>query len=192
MKNRFNAKTLAGLGILTAIVIVLQFVAIWFRGLLPFALSFVLVPIVIGSALYGVLAGAWLGLVFALVVLFSGDANVFLAIKVFPTILIVVVKGVLCGVAAGLVYKLFEKKNMYLAVILAAIVCPVVNTGIFLIGCAVFFMDTISAWAAAAGFENAVPYMFLGLAGINFLIELGVNIVLSPIILRLIKLARKS
>ena len=178
MKNRFNAKTLAGLGILTAIVIVLQFVAIWFRGLLPFALSFVLVPIVIGSALYGVLAGAWLGLVFALVVLFSGDANVFLAIKVFPTILIVVVKGVLCGVAAGLVYKLFEKKNMYLAV--------------FLIGCAVFFMDTISAWAAAAGFENAVPYMFLGLAGINFLIELGVNIVLSPIILRLIKLARKS
>jgi hypothetical protein len=77
-------------------------------------------------------------------------------------------------------------------VIAAAVVCPVVNTGVFLLGCQVFFLETISAWGAAAGFENAASYMFLGLAGVNFLIELGVNILLAPVIVRLIKIKAKN
>ena len=74
---------------------------------------------------------------------------------------------------------------------LAAISCPVVNTGIFLAGCKVFFYDTVAAWGAAAGFENTAAYMFLGLAGINFIIEMAVNILLAPVIVRLIRLGKK-
>ena len=67
-----------------------------------------------------------------------------------------------------------------------------VNTGLFLIGCRLFFWPTIVEWGKAAGFENPVAYVFLGLAGVNFLVELGVNVLLAPVILRLIKLAKNQ
>jgi hypothetical protein len=106
------------------------------------------------------------------------------------TVLVVLVKGTACGFCAGLVYKLLSKAGSKLAVYGAAVICPVVNTGVFLLGCQFFFLETVSEWGAALGYENAAAYMFLGLAGINFVIELGVNLVLAPVIVRLIKIGR--
>ena len=83
-----------------------------------------------------------------------------------------------------------KKQGVDLPVIAAAIVCPVVNTGIFLLGCLVFFLPTIREWAAASGFKNVGTYMILGLVGGNFLFELLFNIILSPVIVRLIKVGR--
>ena len=176
--------------IFTAIVIVLQLLGSFIRfG--PFSISLVLVPIVIGSALCGEKIGAWLGFVFSAAVLLSGDAAAFLAIDVLGTVSTVLLKGTLCGLAAGLMYKLFKNKNRYLSVMAAAVICPIVNTGVFLLGCWIFFLPTISQWGVAAGFANATAYMFLGLAGGNFLVELATNIVLAPIILRVITIAKK-
>ena len=200
MKNQ-NAKTLnkftpiqaLSIGaILTAIVVVLQMVggAIRFG---TFSISLVLIPIIIGAALCGKYIGAWLGLVFGIVVLISGDAAPFMAINVPGTIATVLLKGTLCGFFAGLTYELLSKINDWLGAYASAFVCPVVNTGIFLLGCRIFFYNTIGEWAVGAGFgENAVGYLFIGLAGINFLIELGVNLVLCPIIVRVVNIARKS
>ena len=69
--------------------------------------------------------------------------------------------------------------------------CPVVNTGVFLLGCRLFFFDTVAQWGAAAGFANAESYMFLGLAGVNFLVEVATNLLLAPVIVRLIKIGKK-
>ena len=188
MKNK--TKTMVGVGLFTAIVVVLQFLGGGIKfGV--FSISLVLVPIVVGSAIYGWKAGAWLGLIFGAAVLLSGDAAAFLAVDPLATVLVVLVKGTACGLIAGLVYKLLARRSNVLAVFAAAIICPVVNTGIFLLGCQLFFLDTVAAWGAALGYENAAAYMFLGLAGVNFLIKLGVNIVLAPVIVRLIKLGTK-
>ena len=176
--------------ILTALVIVLQLLGSFIRIGSMFSISLVLVPIIVGASKCGVKIGTWLGLVFGVAVLLSGDAAAFLAVNIPGTIITVLLKGTLCGLAAGVVYKLLEKFNRYAAVVAAAIVCPLVNTGVFLLGCAVFFMETISAWGAAAGFENAVQYMFIGLVGGNFLFELAVNIVLSPVIVRLLNIGK--
>lgn len=173
--------------VLTALVVVLQLLGTFVRfG--PFAISLVLIPIVIGAATCGYKIGAWLGFVFGVVVLLSGDATAFFAINVPGTIITVLLKGTLCGLISGLVYKVIEKYNGYVAVIAAAIVCPIVNTGIFLIGCSVFFLDTIAEWGTGAGFTNTASYMFLGLAGGNFIVELIANIILAPIISTIIKL----
>ena len=146
---KLKAQQIAGLGLFTAIVVVLQALAVNIRfGI--FSITLVLIPIVVGAALYGWLAGAWLGLVFGVVVLFT-DAGAFLAISVPGTILTCVLKGMAAGAAAGAVYKLLEKKNTWIAVILAALVAPICNTGIFLLGCRLFFFDTIKAWAEGAG-----------------------------------------
>lgn len=188
-EKRFNTRKLTGLAILTALVVILQFLPI--KG--PFFLiTLTLVPIVIGSALYGAFAGAWLGFIFGVTVLLSGDAAAFLTINIPGTIATVLVKGTLAGLAAGLVYKLASKVNRYFGVICAALVAPVVNTGIFLLGCRLFFMDTVNGWAAASGYENVGAYMILSLVGINFLIELGVDLVCSPVILRLINIRKKE
>ena len=177
--------------ILTALVVILQFMGSFIRfG--PFAISLVLIPIVIGAATCGVKIGTWLGFIFGVVVLISGDASAFLAVNVFGTIVTVLLKGAACGLAAGLIYKLLEKYNRYLAVIAAAVVCPIVNTGVFLLGCVIFFMDTVAEWGAALGFGGTLEYMFLGLVGGNFLFELASNIILSPVILRVLNKKNKK
>ncbi len=190
MEKRISTRTLTGVAIFTAIVVILQFLGAFVRfG--PFSISLVLIPIVVGAALYGVWAGAWLGFVFGVVVLLSGDAGAFLAVNVLGTILTVLLKGTLCGLCAGLVYKALSKWQLP-AVVAAAVTAPVVNTGVFLLGCLLFFMPTITAWGQAAGFENVGRYMILGLAGGNFLFELLFNIVLSPVVVRLIKIGKKE
>ena len=184
-----KTKNLVGVGLFTAIVVVLQFLGGGIRfGM--FSISLVLVPIVVGAALYGWKSGAWLGFAFGAAVLLSGDAAAFLVIDPLATVLVVLLKGVFCGLAAGLTYALLKKAGDAVAVFAAAAICPVVNTGVFLLGCQLFFLETVSGWGAALGYENAAAYMFLGLAGVNFIIELGVNLLLAPVIVRLIKIGK--
>ena len=175
--------------LLTALVVVLQLLGSFIR-LGPFSISLVLVPIVIGAATCGALVAAWLGLSFGVAVLLSGDAALFLSIHAPGTILTVLLKGILCALAAALFYKMMERANQFVAVLLAAIVCPIVNTGVFLIGCRLFFWETIVAWGNDAGFANPAVYALLGLVGANFLFEVAFNLLLSPIIVRLLRIKR--
>lgn len=178
-------------GILTAIVIVLQAVgaSIKFGA---FSISLILIPVVLGAALCGPVVSAWLGLVFGAVVLLSGDAATFLAISVPGTVITVLLKGVLCGLFAGLVFDALKKKNITLATMAAAIVAPVTNTGVFLLGCRIFFFDAVKEWGVGAGFVSVTKYMLVGFVGLNFLFELLTNIVLCPIVIRIIQAAGKT
>ncbi len=187
MKND-QIRKIAGIGIFTAIVIILQLLGSFIKfG--PFSISLVLIPIVVGAALYGPFAGAFLGFVFSLIVILSGDAAAFLAVNVPGTILTVFAKGTLAGLCAGLVYKAFSSKP-YLAAVMAAISCPIVNTGIFIIGCFLFFLPTVQAWGEALGFANTGAYILFGMVGGNFIFELLSNIILSPVIVRVIQMGK--
>lgn len=186
-----NTRKIAGLGLFTAIVVVLQLTgaAIKFG---VFSITLTLAPIIIGAALYGLGAGAWLGLAFGVAVLISGDAAPFLAVSPAGTVITVLLKGALAGLAAAAVFKAIEKKSVLGAVITAGITAPVVNTGVFLLGCLAFFMPTINEWAAAAGVESAGKFIITGMVGINFLVELAVNLVLSTVIVRIITALKKQ
>ncbi len=188
--KKMDTKTMVLGAVLTALVVVLQLMGSFIRfGM--FSISLVLLPIVIGAAVGGVRLGAWLGLVFGGVVLLNGDAAPFLAVHIPGTILTVLAKGILCGLMAGIAYKALAKWNLYVAVAVAALVCPIVNTGVFLLGCNVFFMETISTWAEGFGYGNDVArYMIFVLVGGNFLVEMGSNILLSPVILRLLHMKK--
>ncbi len=178
--------------LLTALVVVLQFAGS-FIHFGAFSISLVLIPIVIGAATCGPYIGAWLGLAFGAVVLFSGDATFFLQFNAPATIILVLVKGTAAGLFAGLVYLLMKRFGEHAAVVSAAIVCPLVNTGLFLGGCFLFFQEAVAVLAEGAGFTGSLTaYMFVGLAGGNFLFELIVNLLLSPLILRLLHIRRKQ
>lgn len=189
--DRDKTVKLATTGILTAIVVVFQFIGASIKfG--TFSVSLVLIPIVIGAALGGKYVSTWLGFIFGVVVLLSGDAAVFLPISPIGTIITVIVKGTLAGFIGGIAFELLKKINTYFAVIISAILVPLTNTGIFLIGCRLFFFDTIKEWAVGFGFENAFIYMIVGLVGLNFLFELAINIILSPSVVGAVKVLGKK
>ncbi len=189
--NKNTVLTLTYGGILTALVIVLQLLGNFIRfG--AFQVSLVLVPIVLGAALCGKMMGAWLGLVFGAVVLLNGDAALFYAFNVPGTIITVLLKGILCGLITGIVYEWIAKKNQTAAIFTAAVVCPLVNTGVFTLGCYTFFLKSLPDIASTIGavFENTTAFVFLVLIGANFLFELGVNVILSPTVVRLLKVVK--
>ena len=189
MKASAKTQRLTGLALMTGIIIVLQIVASFIKfG--PFTITLALAPIIIGAALYGAGAGAYLGGVFGVVVFIACVAgwdmggNILFTARPLVTLIVCVVKGALAGLAAGAVYRALAQRSPMAGSILAGIMCPVVNTGIFCLGLAGFYYDTLVAWA---GGTALVYYVITVLVGLNFLLEMAINLVLSSVIVRVVK-----
>ena len=180
--NRISTKTLTLAAILTALVVILQLVSNVTGAFLPVAITLTLIPVVIGAAKCHPLLGGWLGFAAGVTILISGAAASFFSFAPVGTVITVLVKGTASGIAAGYLYRLIEPKSKTAAIFAASIIAPIVNTGIFFIGCILFFMELVSEWAGGA---NVALYMFTGLAGINFLVELALNVILAPTVKRL-------
>ncbi len=191
-KKDMSTEQLVLAGLMTALVVVFQCIATYTTFFGPFSTAIGLIPIVIGAVLCGPIIGGWLGLVFALVVLFTGGANLFFAFNIPGTLITVVLKGIACGVAAGYVNLLLNRFNKTAAVVAAAIVCPIVNTGVFLLGCVIFFMPYADAIADMLGLGVTGMQVFLALAFGNFLFELGMNAVLSPVMVKILNIAEMT
>jgi len=180
------------MALFTAIIVVLQLVATFVK-IGTFSVTLVLIPIVVGAAVYGPKSGAYFGGVFGLVVLiacvFGWDigGNILWNANPFLTLLLCLVKGIAAGWAAGMVYSAVSKKNMYLGVVVAALICPIVNTGIFCLAMAVFYNDILVQWAAGT---PLLYFTIFGLVGVNFLLELGINVVLCPTVARIIRIEK--
>ena len=178
MNNSLKIKRLVGLAALIAIVVVLQLVSSVIKfG--PFSITLSLIPLVVGAVIYGPVGGGILGVTMGLVVLVSGDAQAFFVVNPFATVLLVLLKSGLAGVGSGFIYLGLKKLNKVFGVTVAAIMAPIINTGIFALGCILFFMPTLKEWASGS---DALSYLFIGMIGVNFLVELAVNTVLSPVI----------
>ncbi len=190
MRASEKTRRLTGLALMTAIIVVLQVVASFVKfG--PFTITLALAPIIIGAALYGAGAGAWLGAVFGVVVLIACIAgwdqggNVLFTANPLLTAALCVVKGAAAGLVSGAVFRAIMARHYPMgAAITAGILCPVVNTGIFIVGLTLCFHDTLVAWA---GGSDLMFYIITVLTGINFVLELAINLVLSTVIVRVVK-----
>lgn len=194
IKTKEKTIRLVSLGILSAIIIVLQVIATYFPTK-PFAITLSLIPIIIGSALFDEKAGAFLGGVFSVVVITMcvigadvGGAMVWNA-NPFLCVLVCMTKGVMAGYVSGLVYRLLNKKSPIAAIFVVGVSAPVVNTGIFILGLVLFFRPILSQWS---GGSDMLYYILFGLTGLNFLVELGVNMVLCPVIVKILEAVKKN
>ncbi|MCL1844990.1 MAG: ECF transporter S component [Defluviitaleaceae bacterium] len=191
----YTTSRLTGISLMAAVIVVLQFFATTVNfitpGTIPIAL--ILPPIVVGAAMYGIKPGMFLGFCFGAIVLITGifglaplSAYMFGASPLATTVG-TLGRGIAVGAAAGLVYKIFEKKNLYLGVIVAALVVPFVNTGIFAVVYFIF-LEVITQ----EGNGRTVLYYASGfIIGINFLIELIYCAVLAPTIARIVTIVQK-
>ena len=192
IKRRRSLETeqLVYLSVFTALVIVLQCLASFVFPKIGVSLNLSLVPIVLGAALCNKWTGAWLGFVSAFIILFDPTTVAFMTFSAPATIFLVLLKGMASGFLGGIVYSLLKNKDKYVAVIVSALVVPLVNTGIFFIGCFTFFYPLISEWARNEG-AQVIYYVITVMIGTNFLIETGINLILSPTVTRLIDIIKK-
>ena len=184
-KKRFTTLQMVELAILTAIVLVLQLTGTAIKlTALGTSISLVLIPIVLGGVLLGPAAGAWLGGVFGCVTYLMGvfgmDAFTFVLFAEHPllTALVCFGKGIAAGLFAGWVYRLLCKKNNTVAMFAAAAVAPITNTGLFILG-ALLMSDTLSANFVADG-STVLYFLVIVCAGVNFLFELALNLIVTP------------
>lgn len=182
------------LAFLISLVVVLQIIS----ALIPpiagmVSITLTLIPVVVGGILLGKRSGALLGFAFGVIVLINCIAaldvggNILWTSNPFFTALICLVKGTAAGFVPACLYELIRGKSTnngrnFVATLVAAMAAPIVNTGLFLCGMLFLFWDTLNAWA---GGTNIATYVILGLAGVNFLVEFSINILLTPAVVRI-------
>lgn len=174
--------------LLSALVVVLQLFFSSFR-IGPVTLNFTLVPIVMAAAFVGPVGGLLVGLISGITtvvqVFTSGDPFYTMLITVNPavTAIICLLKTSLAGYLSGVVYNALTKTKATdgLRFVLAGAVCPFVNTGIFCAGMLLFFRNGLYEMFGGTG-SYVFYIVFVLLAGINFIAEFAVNIILSPAI----------
>lgn len=198
MANRQNVKALrmVQMALLIALIVVLQMIS----ALIPpiggtVSITLTLVPVVVGGILLGKKNGAILGFAFGLIVLINCigaldvGGNILWSVNPFFTALVCFAKGIAAGFFPAWFYELIIGKKdasttrTVLATVVAALSAPIINTGLFVCGMFVFFKDMLYAWA---GDKNVMMYILVGLAGVNFLVEFVINIILSPAIARIV------
>ena len=181
MRNSEKIKEMVVISSLGAIVAVLQYISMFIKfG--PFNITLALTPVVVGAVLYGPKAGGILGTIMGIVVLLT-NSEAFFVVNPIATIFVCIAKSAIAGVGAGYIYKIGQNKNI--GIIAASIVTPIINTLFFSICCLLFFFPTLKEWAAG---ENTLIYLFGTMIGLQFLVELAINSLLSPIVIRLVEI----
>lgn len=180
------------LAVLSAMVIVLQ---LW-GSAIPLggtSLSLVLIPIVIGGLVLGVGGGAFLGALFGIFVfVFLGVLahDPFTAFlfqeKPLITALICIGKGTVAGLIPPIVHRALGRK--FYAVVLASVLAPICNTGLFLLGM-LTILDTLQTYLDGI---VTVGYFIGGIVLVNFSIELAANAVASPAIYRVLQVVSRK
>ena len=191
---KFTAKNITYLAMLTAVLILLQSLSTFgFLTVGGISINLTLVPIMIGVVLLGIWGGLILGFVSCVVVTIYALTGVdvfsqaLIQYRPFTTILLIFVKGIVAPFVASISYKILTKKSKLVGTWASFIVCPIVNTAIFCLGMLIFY----KAFLVGVFGNNVVYVVFITLAGVNFLVELAINIVCAPVVYRVNKIVNK-
>lgn len=181
MKNKKKIMFIAGNGILIALTIALSFLTNY-ADVTGVNFNLALVTIVIAACLYGPVSGLIMGLVNgALTIVAPATIAFFIPESLFGTILVCLLKTGIAGLVSGFVYKAFKNKNVIVASLLAGLVVPFVNTGLFVLGTFIWFMNIY----------KSAEVVLTSVITINFAVEVGLSLVLSPAVYRIITVIKK-
>lgn len=200
MKERkfFTTRNITYLAVLSALVIVFQMISSFVPISEGVSLNLTLVPIVLGGIIIGFFGGAFLGLLFAIIVVIMSIAmptgmmpliisnTGALVFFVFSTL----IRGFVAGIVPALIFKLIAKKNAHVATFVAAALAPITNTAIFILSTLVIF-GMIPGLVDMTALEF-FKYLVITVSGINFLIELAINMILSPAIFTVVRVIQRK
>ena len=176
--QKSKTKTIALLGILTGLIILMAFTPVGYLRVGVVSISFLMIPVAVGSLAKGPWAGAALGTVFGItsfVQCFGMDAfGTYLASKnVFFTFIMCVVCRALAGLCAGFIYKLITKltKNVLVRSSLTGLSAALFNTIFFVSALILLFGKTVVSEATGLSAELTFFALFGAIVGINAILE---------------------
>jgi len=175
--NNYSFKRKVLYLMIAIIIVILQVLstAITFGS---FPITLTMIPITLSGLLFGRKVGATMGFVFGIYVaitcIFGMDAYGAILFANHPVIIIttVLVKGVIAVILSITAFNLIKNKKV--AIIVASLITPLINTLILELSLVIFF-DTALAVAASA------------FISINVIIEVVANLVLVPILYKTFK-----
>ncbi len=199
--SKKKIRRLTGVSLLLALAVALGLIANYVTiGTVSITLS--LIPIVMGAVIYGPVAGLILGLAVGvitnvapatlqMIAALQGVSSLPAYVVTIETVVVCLVKMGMAGLIPGLIFKALRKKHFNLGVILAGISAPIVNTGLFALFMATLMRTDLNNAYNQAG-SNFAYFLFIGMIGINFIIEFAVNAILSPAMVYVSRFAFKN
>ena len=184
MKSKINVRYLAELSLLTAIVLIMAYTPLgYLKTPWGVEITFIVVPVAVGSLILGPKAGAFLGLVFGLTSFAqcfgaSPLGAIFLQESPLGTFFCCVVNRVIVGAAPGLLYLLFKRSSRLrgFGLALCCFLTPALNTVLYIVGNWMIFQDTwlnvsVTTYGYAGGGGASLLIFMMGLVAVNGLAE---------------------
>lgn len=166
--------TLAELAFLSAIIILMSFTPLGYFKYYLLEITFLSIPVIIGSISLGPIGGAFLGSLFGLtsfIQAFGGGllGTIMINKSIFLTFIVCFLPRLICGLLTGFIAKMFTNTKT-LKFILPSIVAPLSNTVLFVGTLFAFYLkETLLAFEVS---ENINVFIFFFMfIGWNALIE---------------------
>lgn len=179
-RNDKEVRRLAGSAMLLALAAALQLLSNYVQfG--TFSITLALIPIVLAGILYGIVPGTLVGLAVGALTIAAPATygGYFFQTRPAATIMICLVKMTMAGFLPALVFRFLRKRSFNAGVIVASLLAPLTNTGLFAAGAAIFFYPVMEA-SINAQFATPAAVLFLSWIGLNFVLEFVINAALSP------------
>ena len=182
-KKKKTIRTMSVMAVLIALTIIFSFVSFSIGGPITFTITFLIVAI--GAIIYGPGMGAILGLAFGLMsfvqaATYDAFGLYLFSINPFYTFLVCVPTRVLMGVLVGIIYKVFRVKKFSgkrynVALLMANISAPILNTTFFVTLLLCLFWNTDIIQGQVADYESPIMFVLM-FVGLNFLVEVVISI----------------
>lgn len=165
---------LTEIAVLVALIILLTVTGLGYLKFGLLSITIITIPVAVGAAVLGPLAGTLLGLAFGItsfVQCFGADpfGALLLSVNPFYTFLLCVVVRVLVGLFTGLIAKAFKNKPT-ISCIAASFACPILNTTLFLGTLFLLFWNALPD--AGIDVSGGVIAVFAAMAGVNAIAEI--------------------
>lgn len=192
-----KSKFVVDCAILCALTVVLQLLSTFMTNALQLSLTLALIPVAIACIHYGakcgVIVSAAMGITLYIecVVGTQVGGNVMFMLDPVRTFIgsaLRVMAAAGCVLLVAYLTKKYEGKK-WRTFMLSALL-PFFNTSIFIVAFVTLFNSLLHEWANAAG-ATAVTYIFLGLVGVNFIVEVITCTVLCPAIIAALQKIKK-
>ena len=185
-EKQIPLKSVIGLAVFALIIVVMAFTPAGFLKIGNLEASFLVVPVAIGAILLGPTNGAVLGLVMGVVSFAqcfgaSDMGSALFGVSAINTFLLCVIPRVICGWMAGVFYDLLSKidKTGFVPQIAAAVVCPIFNFILFMLGLSLLFGQTPYLLNMQTQMNASGIGFYFALGGMNLLYELLASVVLT-------------
>ena len=192
MKKKTDVRLLTELALLTAVLLVMNYTPLgYLKTPWGVEITFMVIPVAVGSLILGPMAGAFLGLVFGLTSFaqcFGASALGVIMLQENPlgTFVCCVVNRVLVGLIPGLLYGQFKRSSRLRGpgLALCCFLTPALITLLYIAGNWMIFHDTwlnvsVTTYGYTGGGGASLLIFMLGLVAVNGLAEAASSLVLG-------------